>query len=193
MRDLRYPIDVVSLVGNIYSHSTTIFFGNSFGHTPPINIQRGTIQGDTLSPYLFLVFLEPLLRWIQSCNHGYTFKTSNSTISSAAYVDDLVLLFHNTTSLQVQLHKLERLCDWCGMNLGIPKCALIGCPNLTKMNLLTFKAFLQNKKISFRNQPIPVLHQNEPYLYLGIHLVASRNWNIQIHVTLTRLIQNANY
>jgi hypothetical protein len=168
MCDLGYPTDAVSLVGNIYSYSTTIFSGNSFGQTPPINIQHGTIQGDTLSPYLFLVFLEPLLRWIQRGNHGYTFKTSDSTICSTAYADDLVFLSHNTTSLQVQLHKLEKFCDWSGMDLGISKCALTGCPNLTKMNPPTFKAFLQIKNISFHNQPIPILHQNEPYLYLGV-------------------------
>jgi hypothetical protein len=189
MCDLGYPTDVISLVGNIYFHSTTIFSGTSFGHMPPINIQCGTIQGDTLSPYLFLIFLEPLLRWIQRGNHGYTFKTSNSTICFATYADDLVLLSHNTTSLQVQLHKLEFFCDWSGMDLGISKCALTGSPNHSKMNPITFKAFLQIKNISFHNHPIPVLHQNEPYLYLGIQLVPSLNWNIQTHVTSTKLIQ----
>lgn len=29
--------------------------------TPPIKISKGTIQGDTLDPYLFIIFLEPLL------------------------------------------------------------------------------------------------------------------------------------
>jgi hypothetical protein len=57
------------------------------------------------------------------------------------------------------------------------------------MNPLTFKAFLQIKNISFCNQPIPVLHQNEPYLYLGVQLVPFLNWNVQTHFTLTKLIQ----
>jgi hypothetical protein len=59
-------------------------------------------------------------------------------------------------------------CREISMDLSIPKCALTGSPNQTKMNRLTFKALLQIKNISFRNQPIPVLHQNEQYLYLGI-------------------------
>jgi hypothetical protein len=62
MKDLGYPEDAVTLVGNIYAQSSTIFTGEHFGRTKPIPIQRGTIQGDTLSPYLFLIFLEPLLR-----------------------------------------------------------------------------------------------------------------------------------
>jgi hypothetical protein len=65
MKDLGYPQDAIKLVGNIYTQSTTVFVGEHFGKTQPIPIQRGTIQGDTLSPYLFIIFLEPLLRWLQ--------------------------------------------------------------------------------------------------------------------------------
>jgi hypothetical protein len=65
MKDLGYPTDAVTLIGNIYADSTTIFTGEHFGKTKPIPIQRDTIQEDTLSPYLFLIFLEPLLRWLQ--------------------------------------------------------------------------------------------------------------------------------
>jgi hypothetical protein len=189
MYDLGYPLDAVQLVGNIYLHSTTIFSGEYFGKTPPIHIQRGTIQGDTFSPYLFLIFLEPLLRWLQCGKHGYTLQTSKLEIHSAAYADDLVIISNKPSSLQIQLHKLEKYCDWAGMDLGISKCALTGCPNKTKMNPQTFKAFLQIQNISFRTISIPVLHQNEPYVYLGIHLVPSLKWNIQTHVTMTKLTQ----
>ena len=70
MEDLGYPKDAVEIVGNIYTNSTTSFTGTHFGTTPPINVSRGTIQGDTLSPYLFIIFLEPLLRWLEKDNIG---------------------------------------------------------------------------------------------------------------------------
>ena len=59
MKDLGYPTDAINLIGNIYSQSSTIYLKEYFGKTLPIPIQRGTIQGDTLNPYLFLIFLEP--------------------------------------------------------------------------------------------------------------------------------------
>ena len=105
-----------------------------FGKTLPIPIQRGTIQGDTLSPYLFLIFLEPLLRWLQQGNNGYIFGTSKINISSAAYADDLAAIANKLDSLQKQLNKLDKFCEWAGMDLGIPKCAVTGCPNKSKMN-----------------------------------------------------------
>ena len=56
MADLGYPEDAISIIGNIYSKSYTKIISSHFDPTQPISIQRGTIQGDTLSPYLFIVF-----------------------------------------------------------------------------------------------------------------------------------------
>ena len=44
MKDLGYPTDATNLIGNIYSQSSTIYFGEYFGKTLPIPIQRSTIQ-----------------------------------------------------------------------------------------------------------------------------------------------------
>ena len=173
MKDLGYPQDAVPLIGNIYSQSTTTYMGEYFGKTQPIPIQRGTIQGDTLSPYLFIIFLEPLLRWLQRGNYGYNFKTSTTNLNSAAYADDLAVLANKVTSLQLQLDKLDKFCQWAGMDLGIPKCAVTGCPNKSKLNPQAFKTHLQEANINFRQQPIPILSQHEPYVYLGINLVPS--------------------
>ena len=111
MKDLGYPQDAVALVGNIYSQSTTTFMVEHFGKTQPIHIQRRTIQGNTLSPYIFIIFFEPLFRWLQRRNNGYIFKTSNTKLSSVAYADDMAILSHSLASLQFQLDKLDKYCD----------------------------------------------------------------------------------
>ena len=78
------------------------------------------------------------------------------------------------------------------MDLGILKCAITGCPNKAKLNPQAFKAHIHNMNINFRNQPIPILSQHEPYVYLGIHLVPSLQWITQTHITTQKLIKQCN-
>ena len=107
--------------------------------------------------------------------------------NTVAYADNLAIITNKIPSLQNQLNKLDKYCTWAGMDLGITKCAITSCPNKSKMNQETFKAQIQATNITYRNQPIPVLHQNEPYTYIGIQLIPSLKWKIQIHATITKL------
>ena len=127
------------------------------------------------------------MRWLQRGKNGYTLGTFKITINTAVYVDNLAIIANNLTSLQSQLNKLDKYCEWAGMDLGITKCTITGCLNKSKMNQKTFKAQIQATNITYRNQPIPVLHQNGPYVYLGIQLIPSLKWKIQIHATTTKL------
>lgn len=77
------------------------------------------------------------------------------------------------------------------MDLGISKCAFTGCPNKSKLSPTNFKHWLDNQNLTFRNQLILTLHQNEPYTYLGIQLVPSLKWKLQIHTTTTKLISQS--
>jgi len=74
------------------------------------------------------------------------------------------------------------------MDLGVQKCAIRRCPNKSKTKPETFKTQIQNQNISYRNQSIHVLHQNEPYVYLGIQLVPSLKWKLQAHITTNKVI-----
>jgi hypothetical protein len=111
MTNLGYPQDAINLIGNIYYNSHTTYIGEYFGKTQPIPIKQGTIQGDTLSPYLFIIFLEPLLRWLNRDNLGYTFRTSSNSISSAASANDLAALFGDIKSIPHQVTKIDKFCN----------------------------------------------------------------------------------
>ncbi len=61
------------------------------GNTVPIHIHIGTINGNTLSPFHFTIFMEPLLRWLavysrdtdQSTNLTNPQQPSSHTITTA--------------------------------------------------------------------------------------------------------------
>ncbi len=63
MHDLGFPEDAIEVIAELYTDAITKI-KVYFAETGPIKIERGTIQGDTLSPLLFLIFIEPLLRWL---------------------------------------------------------------------------------------------------------------------------------
>jgi hypothetical protein len=79
------------------------------------------------------------------------------------------------------------------MELGIPKCAITRCPNNKPMPATTFKAYIQSHNIKYRNQSISILHQNEPYVYLGIQLIPSLKWKTQQATTMNKLIKQTQF
>ena len=59
------------------------------GNTSTIPINRGTLQGDTLSPFLFTIFMEPFLRWLAVGSRGYhlSYQPHQSTFAVITYND----------------------------------------------------------------------------------------------------------
>jgi hypothetical protein len=106
---------------------------------------------------LFIISLEPLLRWLERGDLGYKLKTSQYTINSTTYAYDLAIIRSDIKHIQPQINKIDKFCQWAGMELGISKCAITGCPNNKYMPATTFKAYIQSHNITYRNQPIPVL------------------------------------
>ena len=54
MYDLGFPIDAVDAIKNLYTGATTqVRWGTEL--TDKIPVERGSIQGDSLSPLLFLI------------------------------------------------------------------------------------------------------------------------------------------
>ena len=80
--------DFTLLVSNLYSGASTEFI-TPHGCTSPVGIGRGTLQGDTLSPFLFTIFMEPLLRWLAVGSRGYrpTYQPQKSTSTIITYDD----------------------------------------------------------------------------------------------------------
>jgi hypothetical protein len=92
---------------------------------------------------------------------------------------------------QLQPRKNSKFNTWASMDLSIPKCAITGAPNKTKMAPKTFKAYMHFHRINYDNKPIPILHQNESYRYLGIQLIPLFKWNLQRQITTNKLIKQS--
>ena len=96
------------------------------GETEKFPVRRGTIQGDTLSPLLLILFLDPLIHWLNSGGEGYRTATSGVKIATPAFADDMALLTGGIPALNRQLRKVEVYAAWGGLALNVPKCAVGG-------------------------------------------------------------------
>ncbi len=113
MKDLGFPPDALAVIRGIYSDITTRIIVNPATGcmTTDVSVGRGTIQGDRLSPLIFIIYLEPLLRWLAVGGHGYTPTCtgmphpSSVTQNGRALADDIVTTSHSHTGLLAQFNK----------------------------------------------------------------------------------------
>eukprot|EP00200_Dunaliella_tertiolecta_P004997 CAMPEP_0202357912 /NCGR_PEP_ID=MMETSP1126-20121109/11759_1 /ASSEMBLY_ACC=CAM_ASM_000457 /TAXON_ID=3047 /ORGANISM="Dunaliella tertiolecta, Strain CCMP1320" /LENGTH=407 /DNA_ID=CAMNT_0048950907 /DNA_START=521 /DNA_END=1744 /DNA_ORIENTATION=- len=196
MYDLGFPTDAIDTVKNLYESATTQVRLPSGRSTEKIPVERGTIQGDTLSPFLFLLYMEPLLRWLHVGGRGYKhgcIPGQNATdthlanvLSSAAFADDLLCPTSTIQDLKVQAKKLTLYSDWAALVISGSKTKARGIlhshPGKDQNGVTPSQALCQQLegKIEIQRQKAQFLASHEPFLYLGVQITMDLNWKHQI-------------
>ena len=179
-----YPEDIVSIITDLYQDANTVI-RTAAGDTPPVPVLgRGTVQGDPLSPLLFIIAIDPLLRWLEQGGRAYALRTSVGGNSDLAYADDLAILAASMKALVIQAHKVQAYCIWAGFEVNIDpvrknKTAWTG-PISTNPSEQT---------LIMMNREIPKLKVNESYVYLGVHVNLNLSWTKHV-ATLTQKLKD---
>ena len=196
MYDLGFPTDAIDTVKNLYDDATTQIKLPSGDTTKQIPVERGTIQGDTLSPFLFLLYMEPLLRWLHVGGRGYRhacISDQNATdthltniLSSAAFADDLLCPTSTIQDLKIQAQKLTLYSDWAALIISGSKTKATGIlhshppKNQNGMTPSQTLCHQLQQKIEVQKQKAQFLASDEPFLYLGVELTMDLNWKHQL-------------
>ena len=85
--------------------------------TEYFNIVAGVLQGDKLTPYLFIICLNYVLRLSIDLMKENGFKLAKETNTDTDYADDIAFLANSTSQAESLLHSLERSAG--GINLHI--------------------------------------------------------------------------
>jgi hypothetical protein len=191
------PDHMCKCVASLYANASTQIITPA-GLTTEIPITRGTLQGDTLSPLLFLLYLEPLLRWLHQGNRGYHFgclspaQNVQHQLSAAAFADDLAATTRTLADMQVQAQKITLFAQWADLGINNKKCAVtVGL--FHEWNQTSTSPPLQDTrvqhllegKVLLGDKPVPHLLPWETYTYLGIPINAKLQWK----ATLLQLLQ----
>ena len=105
-----------------------------------ISLECGVRQGGVLSPFLFAIFIDDIIKEIKKANLGCRLKHEN--VSIFIYADDIILLAPSIDSLQNMLRICEKELAWLDMSLNSKKslCIRFGprhnvtCSNISTLN-----------------------------------------------------------
>ena len=171
---LGLPTDAIHIVQDLYRDTTTSLVLPG-GLTTPIPVRRGTIQGDCLSPLLFLLYIEPLLQWLDQGSDGYPLQCANrhthpcdtpvERSNASAFADDIAIFSDSLRGIKRALQKVELFCDWARMDLNTSKCMLTGTEH-GQRSAAKVQAAASSVKIG--SVPVPFLPPHAPYKYLGV-------------------------
>lgn len=139
------------------------------------NIYRGLRQGCPLSPLLFIIFLEPLLKWIQNCDKGYTMKGKNSQVSIpyTAFADDIVLYNSNKEIMNKYIHKCVEYLECYSMNFNYDKSIATGNKGNKGKPVMRDTTTKQLKEMKW-------LTSSESFKYLGLDVNLDLDWKENI-------------
>ena len=106
--------------------------------TEYFDIVAGILQGDTLAPYLFIIFLDYVLRTSTDKIKENSFKLTKErsrrypakTITDADYADDIALLANAPAQAETLLHSMERASAGIGLHVYTHKTEYM-CVNQT--------------------------------------------------------------
>jgi len=155
------PARLTKYISHMYEMAATQLDEDS----PPVNITRGVLQGDPLSPFLFNICLDWALADIPQ-NVGV--HLGECRVNYLAFADDVAITASTRSGLQAALNRLVSSAGLAGLEVGVRKCATLGVLANKKR-----KTWAQDTvPFSIAGHPVQVLAPGEFYKYLGVQMGA---------------------
>ncbi len=155
-------IDIIEKLMKKWRLRMTAYGESDLVTTGPIEVKRGIFQGDSLSPLLFCIGLNPLSQALEEDKvNGYKTK-GEQFVNHLLYMDDIKIYTKNEKSLNQLLKKIETITNDIGMEFGLDKCKTIHLKKGKQQNTQGRGHILMSGKM------MEELGIDQDYKYLGI-------------------------
>ncbi|CAB4028427.1 Hypothetical predicted protein, partial [Paramuricea clavata] len=163
---MGFPESLINLIKDIYTDSSMVVRTGKDEETDSIPIRAGVKQGCPVSPVLFNLSTELLVRVVKSrCNESQyiPFQLHGQPVYVLAYADDLVLMSRTRDGLQSLLDDVSLAANILNLKFRPDKCASLSLTcnkhEPSRVGDTTFKV---------QDGVIPALLKEESYRYLGV-------------------------
>uniref|UniRef100_A0A914DGE2 Reverse transcriptase domain-containing protein n=1 Tax=Acrobeloides nanus TaxID=290746 RepID=A0A914DGE2_9BILA len=155
LRGFGFPEEFTSIVHDLYTDTSTTVRVSGF-ITESISVGSGVKQGDPLSPILFNLALEPLIRAMKS-RFKEPLNIHDVPIQMPAFADDLALVAKNGEELSKMLDSINLLAKNRGLAFNPKKCSTLHIKN----------GHIQPTKFKINGSNLGILQDGDQYNYLG--------------------------
>ena len=166
LEHMGFPESLISLIKDIYTDSSTVVRVRKDEETEPIPVNAGVKQGCPVSPILFNLTTELLIRSAKSKfeeNSTIPFQLHGNAVYVLAYADDLVLMSRTRSGLQSLLDNVSLAADTLNLNFRPDKCATLSLTCSERE-----PDCVGDTIFKVQRGAIPVLKKEELYRYLGV-------------------------
>ncbi|UYV63762.1 hypothetical protein LAZ67_2005540 [Cordylochernes scorpioides] len=124
LSELGLNFRFVNLIRNYFEQMTTTVRWNGL-FTEPIKIRSGVLQGEPLSPYLFILFVTDLINIFNDSTLPGIYLPNFGTVHLLMYADDIILIGEPKINLQIRINMLKKYFETNHLTLNESKSKII--------------------------------------------------------------------
>ena len=127
--DYHHIPDEIKCIIKSYYENYKIRIGTAAYTTDPITVRNGVLQGDCLSPLLFNMVVNTLIKCIEDerikCV-GYNYNYNLSPKHWFQFADDSAVVTTTVEDTQLLLNVFTKWCHWSSLEVRVDKCVSFG-------------------------------------------------------------------